>query len=190
MSEHVRKTRFDFSQLKNPDRQAPSNNEAPRRITKTRKEPSTVSSQQQLLPLDLPNTNRVPIRTINRDQRGTISPWSSYEKLYELQLGDDKSERCTIAMRMKAPNDIVSVREFPGASADGKIKKIQTLKHANIVEARDIFQSQYLAYVVFEPVTISLYHCAGNSRINEPRLAAIFGQVSVNALDGKLQTDQ
>lgn len=108
------------------------------------------------------------------------SPWCSYDKIYQLRLGD--GDRVTVAERKEPPSDVVTVRSFSGPKVEDKLRMLQQIQHTNFVSALEIFKFEESFYVIFEHMPISLHYIAGNPYINELRLAAILGQVYFNIL--------
>lgn len=103
------------------------------------------------------------------------SPWSQYERGYELELDDI----VTVAVRRSPLHGKVAVKELRGQDRARKLAMIRSIRHARFVDLLAAFESGDTLYVVLEHIFVSLtqvIHCAAYP--TERQLAASLGQVS------------
>ena len=103
------------------------------------------------------------------------SPWSFYKKIYGLRLGED--DIVTVAERKGISCDVVAIRRFSGAGTDKQIEMVRLIQHKNFITAHEIYKFDEAYYVIFEHMPLSLQEVAANPYLNQPKLAAIMGQV-------------
>lgn len=104
------------------------------------------------------------------------SPWSQYEKVYDLELAG----AVEVAVRKASPIELVHVRTFSKPGAEKVLHMFQQLQHPNIVAALAAFTTDEGLSIILEPMSISLEQVVQSPAYpNERQLAAIIGQVSL-----------
>ena len=103
------------------------------------------------------------------------SPWKFYDKIYGLRLGE--SDVVTVAEDKGISRNVVTIRRFSGAAADKQLEMTRLVQHKNLVTAHEVYRCDGDYYVIFEHMPLSLQEVAANPYLNEPRLAAIVGQI-------------
>ncbi|KAH8712350.1 hypothetical protein HC256_005547 [Beauveria bassiana] len=111
--------------------------------------------------------------------RAPKSSWQTYEKLFDLQLGDN--DYFTVAEK-KVPdvesNSVVILKTFTGTKAESHVQAIRGIQHNRFVNAHLFFAIDDGYLVSFEFMPMALCEVAGNPLLNDLRLASILGQVS------------
>ena len=113
-------------------------------------------------------TGKTPLKATSQ------SPWDTYTKEYELDLGGaiDVSTR-------KAPSKLVHIRTFPTKAAEKPLHMFGQLRNNNIVNVLEAFITDNSLYIVLEYMHISLQQVVKcPAYLNERQLGAIIGQVS------------
>jgi len=116
------------------------------------------------------------------------SPSKYYKPLYQLQYGDSElitvAEKTPFSREKTRRGDCSSlsvVQKLLGPNIISKIESIQQVQHPHFVRAREIFCCED-TFVFYEFMPLSLAELAGNSLIDELRLASIIGQVGCRAV--------
>ena len=113
------------------------------------------------------------------------SPWTRYEKIYDLELGGPVE----VAVRKAPPIELVHVRAFSKPAAEKTLHMFRHIRHRNIVAALDAFTTDDGLYVVLEYMPISLEQIVKSPAYpDERQLAAILGQVS-SLIHARASTD-
>lgn len=103
------------------------------------------------------------------------SPWKTYEKIYDVELGG----LVAVAVRKADPVKLVHVRAFETQAATKTLYVYRQLQHQNIVTALEAFTTDDNLYIVVEHMPISLEQIVRSPAYpNERQLAAILSQVS------------
>ncbi|KAH7305373.1 kinase-like domain-containing protein [Rhexocercosporidium sp. MPI-PUGE-AT-0058] len=102
------------------------------------------------------------------------SPWKTYEKIYDVELGG----LVAVAVRKAGPVELVHVRAFETQAATKTLYVYRQLQHQNIVTALEAFTTDDSLYIVVEHMPISLEQIVRSPAYpNERQLAAILSQV-------------
>ncbi|TQV90170.1 protein kinasedomain-containing protein [Cordyceps javanica] len=119
--------------------------------------------------------------------RAPKTPRQTYEKLFDLQLGD--CDYYTVAEQTNPDvegNPVVIIKTFTGPKADSHVQVIRGIQHNRFVNAQ-LFLAIDDGYLVsFDFMPMSLCEIAGNPLLNDLRLASILGQI----VDGLLYLEQ
>ncbi|KAF1733553.1 hypothetical protein CRV24_007457 [Beauveria bassiana] len=111
--------------------------------------------------------------------RAPKSSWQTYEKLFDLQLGDN--DYFTVAEK-KVPdvesNSVVILKTFTGTKAESHVQAIRGIQHNRFVNAHLFFAIDDGYLVSFEFMPMALCEVAGNPLLNDLRLASILGQAN------------
>ena len=150
---------------------------------------SVLKKRVNVKPLSLPEIIRTGLRAPEPEPEHVksrhSSPWDSYKKLFDIQLGED-NVFVTVAERKDAQDsaptrdtlsDLALVRTFSGPWAEDELLELQHIRDTNMVSLHEVFSFEGNYYVAFEYMAYSLYYVAGNPLLDEIRLAAIVGQV-------------
>ena len=117
---------------------------------------------------------RFPVALASRLKAVCESPWTQYEKIYDLELVGPVE----VAVRKGDPIELVHVRTFTKPGAEKALHMLQHTQHYNIVTALDAFTTDDGLHVVLEPMSISLKRIVKSPAYrSERQLAAILGQV-------------
>lgn len=125
-----------------------------------------------------------PLRTVHAMEQGKRaidtmlimqdSPWSLYNAIYKLRLGESKS--VIVGERKGISFDLVDIRTFRTLNTK-QLEMLQTIQHPNFATAHEVFQCSDESHVAFEHMPRSLAEAVGNPYLDSSRLAAIIGQV-------------
>jgi len=156
------------------DTKSNATNKLSRKRPRTPQE-DTVDAAGGLRTLKLPTIVESGIRAHEALEVKRESPWKSYEKSYDRQLGGS----VTIATRRVPSSDLVMVRQFPESSAEKTLYMFQRIQQENFIAALEALMTEKVFYIILEYMPISLneiVRCPAYP--NELQLAAIIGQVS------------
>ncbi|KAJ2976443.1 hypothetical protein NQ176_g4952 [Zarea fungicola] len=137
---------------------------------------------------DLTVATTDPQLTKNNEASITVAPvapklpWDTYQKLFDLQLGD--SDYFTVAEK-KAPdpdrNPVVIIKTLTGPGAEIRAQVIKSIRHNRFVEPLLFFSIDTGYLVSFEFMPMALCEIAGSPLLNDLRMASAVGQI-VDAL--------
>ncbi|TQV90525.1 hypothetical protein IF1G_10848 [Cordyceps javanica] len=159
----------------------------PKRLKKKKEDESMPIElhQQSTKPLDISPTEvhqqstKLNAKLIAAAPRAPKSPWQTYEKVFDLQLGD--RDYYTVAEK-KDPgaesNSVAIFKTFTGPEAGRCVQAIRGIQHTSFVNAHLFFSMDDGYLVSFEFMPMALCEVAGNPLLNDLRLASIPGQVS------------
>jgi hypothetical protein len=122
------------------------------------------------------------------------SPWNYYEWVYSIELGgsvervfkipdaklDKPARKVRRASKVPENQNIFTMRVILGPDADEKLNLLRHLKRDNILTTYEVFSDNNEFYVISEDAELSLNEFIV-VRPDEVQLAAIVGQVTVNA---------
>lgn len=113
------------------------------------------------------------------------SPWDTYQKLYDLQLGD--IDYFTVAEKVHPDlekNPVVIIKTFTGPTAESRAQIIHRIRHNRFVDPQLFFPVDGGYLVSFEFLPLALSEIAGSPLLNDLRLASALGQVRSLPLRG------
>jgi len=130
------------------------------------------------------STGKAKLKTLRSTTTGSLrlrtawdSPWKSYEKIYDLDLGG----LVEVAVRRAPPAQLVHVRTFSSAAAEKTLHMFRQIQDRNIIAALDAFITDKGLYIVLEHMPVSLEWIVRSPAYpDERQLAAVLGQVRFN----------
>jgi hypothetical protein len=117
-----------------------------------------------------PNTSR-----LKQDiQISTESPWTVYDKIYEL----DRGGPIEVAALKASPVKLVHIRKFSKPATEKALHRFRNIQNPNIITALNVFTLEDSLYVVLEYMPILLEEIVRLPAYpNERQLAVILRQV-------------
>lgn len=104
------------------------------------------------------------------------SPWDAYEKICFIKLGD---KPVVIAERRGISRDVVAISSLEEAQVQAKVDLVKSIQHPNFVTVHKLYKFEGQYHMVSEYMPRSLQEVIGNPFLNDSRLAAIIGQVTL-----------
>lgn len=108
------------------------------------------------------------------------SPWQTYKKLFDLQLGDNDYFAVAEKKSLNVEgNSVVIIKTFTGPKAQSHIQAILGIQHNRFVNTQLFFAEDDGYLVLFEFMPLVLCEVANNPLLDDLRMASIVGQVSL-----------
>jgi len=117
------------------------------------------------------------------------SPWDTYERLYQLRLGEaglhcgatetllTVAEKKLRSSSSHLFSNMVLIKTLSGEGVDRKLDLLQQIRHENIITPVEVYRTTRTCSVAFEFMAIPLLSIASSPSLNDVRLAAILAQV-------------
>jgi hypothetical protein len=114
------------------------------------------------------------------------SPWSIYEKTYELRFNTGtwatvvvRKELVALGKYRSAYEELALIRTVQGPDVEKELELLKSIQNKRFLLPLQIFHDDGAVHIVHEFMAIPLAIAAGNPLLDDSRLAAIFVQVNL-----------